>query len=400
MGLLNPEIKTKIEMINRGEVPEGYKKTRIGIIPDDWEGKRLYEILTVRHGRDQKEIESKSGRYPILGTGGIIGKTDSFLYDKPSVLIGRKGTIDRPQYIEKPFWTIDTLFYTEIKENVVEKYIYYLFTTINWYAYNEASGVPSLNAKVIENIKVNIPNLFEQKTIVEILSTWDKAIELKEKLIEEKKKQKRGLMQRLLTRIIRLPGFEGEWEETRLKEVGEVVTGTTPSTKIKEYYEGGTYPWITPTDITENKYISRSERYLTEAGLRAGRFLPAGSLLITCIASLGKNAILTVNGSCNQQINAIITSKNYLNEFLYYLIEFHADYIKSYAGKSATEIINKNTFENLKFKIPSLQEQKAIAQILSTADREIELLEKELEQLKLQKKGLMQLLLTGIIRVK
>ena len=171
-------------------------------------------------------------------------------------------------------------------------------------------------------------------------------------------------MQKLLTREVRLPGFEGEWGEVRLGDLGEIVTGTTPSTKTREYYEGGIYPWITPTDITTDKYISKSERYLTQEGLEAGRFLPSGSLLVTCIASIGKNAILKSDGSCNQQINAIYPNKNHSNEFLYYLLEFKVDYVKSYAGTSATSIINKSTFESLKFSMPVLQEQKAIAGIL------------------------------------
>ena len=190
-----------------------------------------------------------------------------------------------------------------------------------------------------------------------------------------------------------------DWEMMRMGDIAEVVTGTTPSTKKKEYYEDGKYPWITPTDITENKYISRSERYLTEKGLKEGRFIPAGSLLVTCIASIGKNAILTVDGSCNQQINAILPNIDYSNEFLYYLICDKVDYIKSFAGKTATKIINKSTFESLKFLVPSLLEQKSIAKILSTWDKAIELKEQLIEKKKEQKKGLMQILLTGEVRL-
>lgn len=161
-------------------------------------------MLKVKHGKSQHAVEDENGNYPILGTGGIIGKSNSYLYNKPSVLIGRKGTIDKPQYIECPFWTIDTLFYTEIKDNAAEKYIYYLFNTINWYSFNEASGVPSLNASVIENIKVRIPPLQEQKAIAQVLSTADKEIDLLSQELEQLKLQKKGLMQLLLTGIIRV----------------------------------------------------------------------------------------------------------------------------------------------------------------------------------------------------
>ncbi|MEK6766853.1 MAG: restriction endonuclease subunit S, partial [Planctomycetota bacterium] len=119
---------------------------------EGWEVKKLGEILKVRHGKSQKEINDDNGIYPILASGGVIGKANRFLYDKPSVLIGRKGTIDKPQFMNTPFWTVDTLFYTEILENYDAKFIFYMFNLIDWYSYNEASGVPSLNAKTIEMI--------------------------------------------------------------------------------------------------------------------------------------------------------------------------------------------------------------------------------------------------------
>jgi type I restriction enzyme S subunit len=118
--------------------------------------KKLGEVLKVRHGKSQHDVVDQNGEIPILGTGGEIGRTKTYLYDKPSVLIGRKGTIDIPQYMDIPFWTIDTLFYTEILTNAFPKFIFYRFNLIDWYSYNEASGVPSLNAKTIENIEVHL----------------------------------------------------------------------------------------------------------------------------------------------------------------------------------------------------------------------------------------------------
>ena len=92
-----------------------------------WKTVRLGEILKVCHGQNQSAIEESSGKYPILGTSGEIGRTNTYLYEEPSVLIGRKGTIDKPQYMETPFWTIDTLFYTKINSEFIPKYIFYLF---------------------------------------------------------------------------------------------------------------------------------------------------------------------------------------------------------------------------------------------------------------------------------
>ena len=108
-----------------------------------WETVRLGDILDICHGKNQREVEVPDGIYPVLGTGGVIGRTNSFLCDKPSVLIGRKGTIDRPQYMDTPFWTIDTLFYTKISSRAYPKFIFYVFCSINWQQYNAATGVPS-----------------------------------------------------------------------------------------------------------------------------------------------------------------------------------------------------------------------------------------------------------------
>lgn len=434
MKRLNDELKKKIDMINRGEVPEGYKKTKVGIIPEDWEVKKLGETRDMEDkysftggpfGSDLKTEHYTSNGVRVLqlqniGDGNFINDYKIYTSNKKAdelyscnifpgeILIAKMAEpLARacivPDSEERYLMASDGIRLKVNSDKYITKYILECINS-NYFrnkAIKKGTGTTRLRIGLGElaKIKLAIAKKEEQQKIAQILSTWDEAIELKEKLLEEKKKQKEGVMQKLLTGKIRLPGFNGEWKKVKLKNTGVIVTGTTPSTKIKEYYENGVYPWVTPTDITEKKYISKTERYLTYKGLKVGRFLPAGSLLVTCIASIGKNAILTTDGSCNQQINAILPSKNHSNEFLYYLISYRVDYIKSYAGTSATQIINKSTFENLKFFIPSLPEQKAIAKVLSTADREIYLLTQELEQLKLQKKGLMQLLLTGIVRV-
>lgn len=421
-------------MINRGEVPKGYKKTKVGIIPEDWEVKKLGETRDMEDkysftggpfGSDLKTEHYTSNGVRVLqlqniGDGNFINDYKIYTSNKKAdelyscnifpgeILIAKMAEpLARacivPDSEERYLMASDGIRLKVNSDKYITKYILECINS-NYFrnkAIKKGTGTTRLRIGLGElaKIKLAIAKKEEQQKIAQILSTWDEAIELKEKLLEEKKKQKEGVMQKLLTGKIRLPGFNGEWKKVKLKNTGVIVTGTTPSTKIKEYYENGVYPWVTPTDITEKKYISKTERYLTYKGLKVGRFLPAGSLLVTCIASIGKNAILTTDGSCNQQINAILPSKNHSNEFLYYLISYRVDYIKSYAGTSATQIINKSTFENLKFFIPSLPEQKAIAKVLSTADREIYLLTQELEQLKLQKKGLMQLLLTGIVRV-
>ena len=178
--------------------------TRLPGFRSDWEVKRLGGVLKVRHGKSQRDVVADDGPYPVLASGGQIGRAMNYLYDKPSVLIGRKGTIDSPQYVDSPFWTVDTLFFTEISGEADPKFIFFLFNTINWYSYNEASGVPSLNASTIEDIEVQLPPVPEQAAIAKVLSDMDTELAALEQRRDKTRALKQGMMQELLTGRTRL----------------------------------------------------------------------------------------------------------------------------------------------------------------------------------------------------
>lgn len=170
----------------------------------EWEVKRLGDVLTIKHGKSQKYVGASDGSYPILATGGQIGLASQPIYDKSSVLIGRKGTINQPQYMDQPFWSVDTLFYSEMKKGNVAKFFYYRFCLINWMQYNEASGVPSLNARTIESIELSLPDPEEQTAIATILSDMDTEITSLETRHAKIRALKQAMMQELLTGRTRL----------------------------------------------------------------------------------------------------------------------------------------------------------------------------------------------------
>jgi type I restriction enzyme S subunit len=179
-------------------------QTRLPGFHDPWESKRLGDILTICHGKSQREVATFDGPYPILASGGRIGTASLSLYDKPSVLIGRKGTIDQPQYMEKPFWAVDTLFYAAMKNQNNAKFFYYRFCLIDWTRFNEASGVPSLNARTIEQIEIGCPGPPEQNAIAEVLSDMDAELMALEKRRNKTRDLKQAMMQELLTGKTRL----------------------------------------------------------------------------------------------------------------------------------------------------------------------------------------------------
>ncbi len=163
----------------------------------EWEKKILLNLVKIMYGKDQKLVAVDNGKYPILGTGGIMGWTNQYLYDKSSVLIGRKGTIDKPVYMDTPFWTVDTLFYTHVLSNTIPKWLYYKFQTVNWYQYNEASGVPSLSASTINKIKIELPCLEEQTKIANFLTAVDKKISHTRTQLDHTEQYKKGLLQKM-----------------------------------------------------------------------------------------------------------------------------------------------------------------------------------------------------------
>ncbi|EIO6376006.1 restriction endonuclease subunit S [Campylobacter upsaliensis] len=158
----------------------------LGLIPHHWEVRRMKFMASIHNGREQTEIADENGIYPIYGSGGILGKSMYFIYDKPSVLLGRKGTIDKPLFVEEPFWTIDTMFYTSVSKIVLPKYFYYLCLTIDFQFYISGSAIPSMTQYDLANISFALPPLQEQKQIANFL---DEKCEKINSAIEKTKKQ-------------------------------------------------------------------------------------------------------------------------------------------------------------------------------------------------------------------
>lgn len=143
----------------------------------------LSELVEIKYGKNQKKVIDKNGKFPIYGTGGLMGYANDFLYDKPSVLIGRKGTINKVRYVEHPFWTVDTLFYTKINDNlVIPKFLYYKMSTIELINYNEGTTIPSLRTQTLNGLELEIPHISIQGKIVSILNVIDSKIALNNKI--------------------------------------------------------------------------------------------------------------------------------------------------------------------------------------------------------------------------
>lgn len=162
----------------------------------DWEERTLGQLIEVFYGKDHKHLPD--GDIPVLGSGGVIRYVDEALAHGPAIVIGRKGTIDKPWLVEGPFWTVDTLFYTTVLGDNDLRFVFAVMQTVNWHRYNEATGVPSLSAGVIKKVPVSVPtDPDEQRKIAAALSAFDAKVDALSQKISEMEAFKKGLLQKL-----------------------------------------------------------------------------------------------------------------------------------------------------------------------------------------------------------
>ena len=356
-------------------------KLRFKEFNDEWKKVKINKILKIKHGKNQKEIECINGKYPILGTGGIIGTTNTPAYLKESVLIGRKGTIDKPMYINIPFWTVDTLFYSDVSSKYNVKFIYYLFNTINWKKYDESTGVPSLSANTIENIDVNISlEKEEQLKISQFLSLVDKKIELQQRKIEVLKMYKKGLTKKLLD--------YSNYKKVKLKDICTFYSGGTPDSKNKNFYTGN-IPFIRSGEI----HNETTELYITSEAIKnsSAKMVYKGAVLYALYgATSGDVSISKINGAINQAILCINGNNSINNSFLTIYLAFYRNIIINTYLQGGQGNLSADIIKNLIINLPSIEDQTKIVQYINSIDKKLYTENEKLKNLNSFKKYLLQ----------
>ena len=348
------------------------------------------------------------GVYPYYGASGIVDYVNDFIYDEPLILLGEDGenilsrNLPLAFLVDGKIWVNNHAHVLRAKEGVNRQYLCAFLESLDYTDLNSGTAQPKLNQEKCKNIEIYLPELEEQTAIAEALSNIDSLIFYVQKLIEKKKAIKQGTMQELLTGKKRLPGFSGEWSKQQLGDICNIVNGGTPSTSIAEFWNGKIL-WCTPTDITScsTKYIYTTESKITESGLKASSatLLPKGALLLCSRATIGEVRIAGNTICTNQGFKSLVVHQNISNEWLYYMVHvLKFNMLEKAIGSTFLEISKKDLAE-LDIIVPEFTEQKAIAQVLSDMDSEIEQLEKKLAKYQQIKQGMMQELLTGRIRL-
>ncbi len=412
---MNSLIKDRIDKIEQGIVPEGYKKTELGILPEDWNVELLENLCNITTGNKNTQDKKEDGIYSFFVRSNNIEKINSYSYDGESILTAGDGvgTGKVFHYINDKFDYHQRVYCLNEFNYIQGKFLFYYFSE-NFirqvFKFTAKTSVDSVRREMLTKMNIPLPNMQEQEKIADILSTWDKAIEKVENLIKQKKIQKKGLMQKLLTGETRLIGFTDEWEEVILGEIGRFATSSV-NKKIDE--EQQEILLLNYMDVYKNKYINGDIEFMnmtaSDHQIKTNNLI-IGDVLFTPSSEtrddIGHSSVIM------EDIENLIYSYHLIRYRIesFDLIDLryrgycfnNQDILKEFSKLSTGSTrftLSKSDFENIIIKLPPLKEQKAIALILLTADKEIELLKQLLENKKQEKKGLMQLLLTGIVRV-
>ena len=346
---------------------------------------KIEELLEICYGKDYKHLNQ--GKYPILGTGGIMGYVDDYLYSGESILIGRKGTIDKPKFINDSFWTVDTLFYTKINEGI-PKFIYYQLTNINWLKYNEASGVPSLSANNIKKIRIKLPSKEEQLKVANFLTKIDKKIELLEKKKFEFDKTKYAILKDISEKIL------VESDDKQINKLFEIKKGKGLS-KDKVAKEGK-YPAILYGELytTYNEIIESTTSF---TDFDEGFLSKKGDILIPGSTTTKGIDLVTASVVCNDNIQLggdinILRKKENLNSIYvatYMKYCMKREILRLTQGSTIIHLYGKD-LKNLQIKLPSIEIQNNIANFIKFYNTKEKLYGEQLIKLNNFKKSLLQ----------
>ncbi|WRC38840.1 restriction endonuclease subunit S [Helicobacter pylori] len=287
-------------------------------------------------------------------------------------------------------------------EKINNEFLYYLILTLKNKLLKLASGSTFLEVSPnkIKDLLIPLPPLNEQIAIANILSGLDHYLYSLDALILKKESVKKALSFELLSQRKRLKGFNQAWQRVRLGDVAEIIGGGTPSTQITSFWNGS-INWFTATEIGITKYVYKSQRTITPLGLKksSAKLLPIGTILLTSRASIGDCAILKVAATTNQGFQSLIPLEKINNEFLYYLILTLKNKLLKLASGSTFLEVSPNKIKDLLIPLPPLNEQIAIANILSGLDHEIISLKNKKRQFENIKKALNHDLMSAKIRV-
>ena len=345
---------------------------------DDWEQRKLSDLVDVCSGRDYKHLYE--GMIPVYGTGGyMLSVSEALSYDRDAIGIGRKGTIDKPYVLKAPFWTVDTLFYAVPEHPECLDFIHDVFQIIDWKKKDESTGVPSLSKEAINDTNVMVPKIDEQIIIGGFSARIDHLITLHQRKLEKLKIVKKAMLENCFPKNgekvpkFRFSGFTDDWEQRKLGELcSEFKSGDF--IRADEIAETGSYPVF-----GGNGLRGYTDRYNHD-----GDFALIGRQGALC----GNMNFSSGKAYFTEHAVAVKADKSNDTRFLFYC--FGTMNLGQYSGQSAQPGLAVGNLVELETMVPTKTEQECISASLTALDHLITLHQRKLEKLKIIKKSFLE----------
>jgi type I restriction enzyme, S subunit len=362
---------------------------------DEWSEKKLNEVSTYHASNLTLRSVKTKGDVPLYDANGLIGFTKTNPIREKYVSIIKDGAgVGRIRLLPKNSSIIATMGALLPKDINID-FFYQMLLNYDFSRFITGTTIPHIYFNTYGDSEVKYPSEIEQIKISVTLKKIDTLITLHQQKHEKLINVKKALLDKMFPKngevipSLRFKGFVDEWEPTKLGKLGIIVTGNTPPTSNPNYYSIEGIPWVTPTDISQN-ITTHSERMLSKEGQTVARVVPTNTILVTCIASIGKNTLLGTVGSFNQQINALIPNPNHDKYFLYTQSSHWSNHMKRMGGGLTFQIVNKKEFSVIDTTIPNFAEQKKVGDLFNKIDSLINLYKQKHEKLINVKRALLQ----------
>ncbi len=332
--------------------------------PQSWAIMPLGQIAQVVYGKALPAIQRISeGKYPVYGSGGIIGRHDHFLHKQPSIIIGRKGSVGTVYYESQPFWCIDTAFYLDnISPYVYPEYLALALKFLDLSKFTVVVAIPGLSRNELERINIPLPTLREQRRIVVILQKLEAIKDLQQSRVSDIKQ----ILSKVFIDMFGDPIYNSNnWKTESLEDLGKIDRGKSRyRPRNAEHLYGGPYPFIQTGDITKSDgWITKYTQTYSEAGLLQSRLWEPNTVCITIAANIAHTAILTFPACFPDSIVGFISSPHVTPEYICQCLSLMQTYLEKIAPQGAQKNINLSILNQLKIPLPPIEMQKKFSEI-------------------------------------
>jgi type I restriction enzyme S subunit len=375
-------------------------------LPKGWSSTEFEAVCNIISGKNQKNVVTENGRYPIYGSGGVIGRANEFLCDEGTTIVGRKGTINKPIFVSEKFWNVDTAFGLSPYPGIDPKLFYMFCLGYNFKKLDKSTTIPSLAKTDLLQIPFPLPPHPEQQRIVakieELFSSLDKGIERLKDAQAQLKIYRQAVLKwafegKLTNKNVKDGELPEGWKILKLNEIATIFIGSTPSRNIQEYWNGS-INWVSSGEVVF-KHITSTKERITKLGLEKSscKVHMPGTVVLAMIGegkTRGQAAILKIPAAHNQNTASIELNEDYIPELLYYYLRFTYQKNRNIGSGNNQKALNKERVGNFDIPIPqNISEQTVIVSEIESRLSVCDKLEESIEQSLLQAESLRQSIL-------